>query len=130
MAAWRDLAPLFLRVALGAVMIAHGHDKVFGGMDGIVRLVSRDLGLHWSLAYAAAYAEFFGGFLVLIGLMTRWAALFIAATMAVAVFLVKWPDGLRDGYQFPLSLLAAALALVFTGGGWLSMDRHVVKKEF
>jgi putative oxidoreductase len=126
----RSFAPLLLRLVVGAVGIYHGHGKLFGGMDRFVETVE---GLHLPapllLAWVAALSEFVGGIFLVLGLMTRWAALFFAVTMGVAVFRVHWNDGFK-GYEFPLVLLVAAVSLVFTGGGWLSFDRHVVRSEF
>ena len=126
----RDLAPLFLRVAVGAAGIYHGHGKLFGGMSHFEEVVA---GLHLPapalLAWAAALSEFVGGILIVLGLLTRWAALFLGITMAVAVFRVHLHDGFRE-LEYPMVLLAACLSLVLTGGGWLSFDRHVVGREF
>jgi uncharacterized membrane protein YphA (DoxX/SURF4 family) len=62
-------------------------------------------------------------------LFTRWAALFIAGVMVVATTTIHWNQGLVKGYEFTLSLLAGAIALMILGGGWLSMDK-LVKKEW
>lgn len=127
----KDLAPLLIRIPLGAVMVYHGHGKVFGDMSGFAEGVA-DLGVPAMaavpLAWAAALSEFLGGIFVLLGLLTRWASLLIAITMAVAVFRVHWHQGFPK-YEFPLVLMGAALALVFWGGGWLSFDRHVIRRE-
>ena len=45
------------------------------------------------LAYLAAYTEFVGAFLLLIGLATRWISIPLMATMLVAIFAVHWPNG-------------------------------------
>jgi putative oxidoreductase len=122
----QPLALLVLRVVLGAIMIGHGYSKVFGGMEHHVATVSK-LGLPGSMAYLSAGAEFFGGILVVLGLITRFAAFSICINMAVAISYVHWRSGLfgDHGYQFPLSLAAIAFALIFLGAGPLSLDAMI-----
>jgi putative oxidoreductase len=117
------LALLVLRVVLGAVMIAHGYPKVFGGLHHHVGFVS-SLGLPGWLAYCSAFAEFFGGILVIAGLITRIAALAILIDLLVAIAKVHWKHGLSGpgGYEFPLSLCAIAFALIFFGAGPFALD--------
>lgn len=124
----RDLGPLLLRVAVGLVAIYHGHPKLFGGMDRFEQTVA-SLGMPGWMAWPAALSEFAGGIFLVLGLMTRWAALAFAATMAVAAFRVHGGDGFGE-YEFPMVLMVASLSLVLSGGGWLSFDRNIVKKEF
>jgi putative oxidoreductase len=106
----RDLAPLLLRLPLGAIMVFHGHGKVFGNMSGFAEGVAA-LGVpHWAvlpLAWAAALSEFVGGIFLVLGLLTRWAALLVAVTMGVATFSVMWPKGFSK-FEFPLMLFAAS----------------------
>ena len=74
-----------------------------------------------------ALVEFFGGVALLIGLLTRLAALGLAVNMLVAMLLVHAKSGFFNpgGIEFPLSLFAAALLLVFTGAGNYSSDKAV-----
>lgn len=117
------LALLVLRVVLGAVMISHGYPKVFGGLHHHVQFVG-SLGIPGWLAYFSAFAEFFGGILVIAGLITRIAALAILIDLLVAIAKVHWKHGLSGpgGYEFPLSLAAIAFALIFFGAGPIALD--------
>ena len=54
----QPLALLVLRIVLGAIMIAHGYHKVFGGMAHTVQFIS-NLGLPGWAAYLSAYAAVF-----------------------------------------------------------------------
>ena len=134
---WRtDAAALILRVAAGLIFIPHGYSKVFG--DGGPSAFAADLpgyGVPSFLGYLAAYAEFFGAILLIVGLLTRLDALLLAGTMFVAVFVVQLPDALRDpdaaGHRFfagmravelPLSLLAGLVVLLLIGPGRFSLD--------
>lgn len=119
----QPLALLVLRIVLGVIMIAHGKQKVFGGMEHHVQSVVH-LGLPAWMAYLSAGAEFFGGILVLVGLITRLASFAICINMCVAIAGVHWKNGLigNGGYQFPLTLAAIAFALIFFGGGPFALD--------
>lgn len=117
---------LLLRVALASVMIAHGWAKVHHGLAHHVQLV-QSLGMPGWLAYASAAAELGGGILVLIGLVTRFASLFILMDMLVAIVKVHLPNGLtgapgKPGYEFPLTLAAIALSLLLLGAGPIAVD--------
>jgi putative oxidoreductase len=74
---------------------------------------------------AAAFSEFVGGFLLLLGFLTRIGAFFIACTMLTAVLGVHLRIGffMPRGFEYALTLLAAAVALVISGGGMASIDR-------
>ena len=81
------------------------------------------------MAYLVAAAEFFGGILVIVGLLTRLAAFSIFIDMFVAITKVHWKHGFRGegGYEFPLALAALAFALIFLGAGPISLDNLVWK---
>jgi putative oxidoreductase len=119
----QPLALLVLRIVLGVIMIGHGYPKVFGGLSHHVQMV-RGLGLPGWLAYLSAASEFLGGILVLLGLLTRCAALAILIDVSVAIAKVHWKNGLlgNGGYQFPLALAAIAFALLFFGSGPFGLD--------
>ena len=77
------------------------------------------------MAVLAGSAEFFGGLLLIIGLLVRPAALVLATTMVVAIVTVHLQNGLfmsNNGYEFGLALLAISVALVVRGAGSLSAD--------
>lgn len=79
--------------------------------------------LFW--AFVLASSEFFGGLGVLVGLLTRLAALSILIGQVVAVAKVHGPHGLflsDRGFEYNLSLIAIALALLLVGAGAISLD--------
>lgn len=119
----QPLALLVLRLALGAVMVAHGYQKVHGHLHEFSATV-RSLGLPAWLGYVSAFTEFLGGILVVLGLFTRAAAFAIAIDMYVAIAKVHWKHGLvgAGGYEFPLALAAIAFALIFFGAGPIALD--------
>jgi len=120
------LAVLVLRLVLGSIMATHGWMKVHHGMANFVQLI-QSLGMPGWMAYVSAWAEFGGGILVLIGLLTRVASLFILLDMLVAIVKVHLGNGLvshsgKSGYEFPLALAAIALALALLGAGPFAAD--------
>ncbi|KXI27122.1 DoxX family protein [Paraglaciecola hydrolytica] len=130
-------APLALRIPIGITFIAHGAQKLFGafggyGLEGTGQWMA-SIGLEpgYLMALLAGSGEFFGGLLILLGLVTRPAALVLAVTMVVAIFSVHFQNGLfmsNNGYEFGLALLAAAVSLVFSGSGKVALDTVIAKK--
>jgi putative oxidoreductase len=79
-------------------------------------------------AWAAALAEFAGGLLVAIGLLTRPAALAIVFTMCVAAFLRHGADPM-DKKELALVYLAFGLLYLFIGAGRYSIDWLISRKR-
>ena len=87
-----------------------------------------DLRPSWFWLGAAAFSEFIGGALVLLGLFTRVAAFFIACVMAVAIAGVHWRNGFflsAGGFEYAFTLLCMAISLIISGGGNLSVDQRM-----
>ena len=122
---------LALRAGAGIVFAAHGAQKLFGwfggyGLEGTAGWMA-SIGLEPGLLMAvlAGSAEFFGGLLLIVGLLVRPTALVLAITMVVAIVTVHLQNGLfmaNNGYEFGLALLAISVALVLRGAGSLSAD--------
>ena len=119
----QPLAPLILRLALGAVLFAHGYAKVFGGLAAHTHFVA-EIGLPAWMGYVSAATEFLGGLLLILGLLTRLAGLAVTIEMLVAIFRVHLKHGLvgAGGYEFPLMIGAVAFALILIGPGPISVD--------
>jgi putative oxidoreductase len=107
-----------MRLVLGAIMIAHGYKKVFGGFHGHQQFVG-SLGIPAWMAYLSTATEFVGGILIVLGVCTRFAALAFLIEMCVAIAKVHWKNGFtgQGGYEFPLALVTIAFALMCYGGG-------------
>ena len=119
----QPLALLVLRIVIGAIMIAHGYGKVFGGFSRVREMVQH-LGFPGWMAYPLASTEFFGGILIIAGLFTRFVAIAMLIDMSVAIWKIHWHNGLKGpgGYQFPLAVVAIAFALIFFGAGPIAID--------
>jgi putative oxidoreductase len=127
----KDLGLTLLRVVVGVVFLAHGYQKLFIYGIGGVTAAFTQMGIlapHLS-AYLATFAEFFGGIALLLGLFTRLAAIPVAVNMVVAILQVHLQSGFfaPKGIEFPLTLLAANIALVLAGGGAFALDNVIFK---
>lgn len=122
---------LLLRVLVGGFFVGHGTQKLFGwfggnGLDATAQGFEQ-LGLRPGKpnAIAAGVAEAGGGALLLAGLGTPVAASALTATMLTAIDTVHAKNGpwvTKGGYEYNAVLIAAALALVETGPGKVSLD--------
>lgn len=129
-------APLVIRIPLGIILMAHGAQKLFGwfggyGLEGTGQwLASVGFEPGYLMALLAGSAEFFGGLALVLGLLTRPAAIVTAFTMLMAMT-VHIGNGLfvsNNGYEFALILLAASVSLAISGAGKLSVDTIVKVK--
>ena len=127
---------LLIRGILGVVFLFHGSQKLFGlfgggGINGTAGFFeSLGLPLPTVSALMAGGTEFFGGALLILGLLTRPAAVGLAFTMAVAIWTAH-----RDafaasagGMEYALTLGVVALGLALLGPGPISADRIVFRK--
>src|ERR1700688_1301912 len=113
---------LLLRLALGIIFIWHGYPKLThpNAMHGF--FVQH--GMPGYFVTVAGVLEVFGGGLIILGFMTRIAALLLAMEMAVAIWKVHSAGGYMavHNYEFPLVLAAACFALAAVGAGRASVD--------
>ena len=80
----------------------------------------------------AAIIETVGALLLLIGLFTRWTAFILSGEMAFAYFLGHAPKSVypaANGGSLAVLYCFVFLYLVFAGGGPLSVDRLVLKRD-
>jgi putative oxidoreductase len=138
-----SIAPLLLRLALGIVMFAHGAQKIFGwfggnGIDGTMQYFTASLGIPGPLAFVALWVELLCGIALVVGVLTRVAALGIAIQMIVAALLVHLPYGFfmnwmgqqqGEGFEYHILAVAMGLALMVLGGGAFSVDRALTKER-
>jgi len=127
-----DAALTLLRVVLGITFIMHGGQKLFVyGLDGVAGSFAQ-MGIPAAnlMGPFVAFVEFFGGIAIVLGLLTRLAALGVGATMVVAILTVHLKAGFFNpgGVEFPLSLLGTAITLAITGAGAFSLDALLAKR--
>lgn len=130
-----SLAPVVLRVVVGIIMAAHGWQKLSGGPAGFGEgMLGDNLGLPAPvlLGWVVTLVELVGGILLVLGALTRIAALPLIGVLLGAVLLVKLEVGLiaeeGAGAELDLALLAGLVAIVLLGPGRPSVD-HLVGIE-
>jgi putative oxidoreductase len=114
-----------LRVTVGVIFVVHGAMKLLdipGTTQGFTQL-----GIPYPqyAVYLAIAGELFGGLGILLGLLTRVAALGAFCSMAVAIGYAHLGHGLlakNGGWEYPLVLGMVALYFVTTGAGPFSLD--------
>ena len=129
-----DLGALITRIALGAVMIAHGAQKAF--LNGVAGTQQGFTGMGAPLPELSAVLvillELGGGLLIILGLATRVVALLNLVSMVGAALLVHLANGFfaADGGWELVGLLAAiSLALVVGGPGRISVDHALTARR-
>lgn len=126
-----------IRVGAGIIFSAHGAQKLFGwfggyGLEGTAGWMdSIGLGPGYLMALLAGSAEFFGGLLLIFGLLVRPTAVVLAITMLVAIFAVHFGNGLfmaNNGYEFALTLFVVSASLAVRGAGSYSADQVLAQR--
>ena len=122
-------APLFARITVGWVFMWSG----WGKLNNLPQVTENFIG--WGIPFPGFFTpltsgiEFFGGLLLLLGLLTRISAGALGVTMIVAIRAAKWGDvdsletllGFEEATYF-----AAFLWLAIAGPGAASLDRLLV----
>jgi len=125
-----------LRIVLGAVLVPHGCQKLFGWFGGMG--FERFSGLFDQLGYkpgvfwvaVVALTELVGGIMLIFGFFTRFAAAGVAIFMINAVWFTSakgffWTAG---GSEFSILILAVAFVVLIRGGGEYSIDSKMSKE--
>ena len=134
-----DWIQTIVRLILGIVFFAHGAQKLLGwfggpGLKGTLRTMHEFIGLPVPLAFAAVLTEFFGGLGLIVGLLSRVAAIGIGVTMLSAIVMVNGRYGLflnwfgdrkGQGYEYHLLAIALAAVIIVRGSGAMSLDRLI-----
>ncbi len=132
----QDLGLLLLRLAVGALLIAHGLQKAFGwwdgpGFDGFEKSLA-EMGFQHAdiLTYVATGGQIAAGLLLVLGLFTP-----VAAAGAMAYFVVgilaeamvaheeaRLSAFLTDGHEYKVILVCAIAAIILVGPGRYGLD--------
>ena len=118
-----SLGRAVLRVAVAAVFINHGRQKLFVyGFAGVTGAFTQ-MGVPFPgiMGPLIGLLEFFGGIALLLGLLTRLLAVGFVCDMLGAILLVQLKRGF-SAYELEFLLLGSSLALALTGAGRLSVD--------
>jgi putative oxidoreductase len=134
---------LILRLGLGIVMFPHGMQKVFGwfggyGFSGTFNFMTGMEHIPAVFAILAIAAESLGSVALIVGVLSRVAAFGIGIEMIVAALMVHMKNGFfmnwsgrqaGEGFEFHVLMVAIATALIFIGGGKLSVDRAIASQK-
>jgi len=126
-----------LRVVLGVIFLLHGYVKLFvpGAFKATVTFFAT-LGLPVPVysALVVSVAEFAGGILLILGLLTRWTSVVLIIEMLVAFFTVHLKQGFfimppAYGYEFVLLILAGLVVVLANGAGAFSLSKNYFKSR-
>jgi putative oxidoreductase len=138
-----DSATAILRFVLGVIFFAHGAQKMLGwfggyGFSGTMGFFTDVMHIPVLFAFLAITAEFFGGLGLILGFLTRIAALGIFSNMVVAIamvhhrfgFFMNWTGAQKgEGFEYHLLVLAITAFLMIRGAGAVSIDRVLASPE-
>jgi putative oxidoreductase len=128
-----DAGLAVLRIVLGVEMMMHGWQKFFtmgiGGVTGF--FTQMGIPMPGVMAPLIAFIELAGGFALVIGLLTRLAALGVVADLIGAMIFVHFKNGFFNpkGYEFPLLIVAAGITLILAGPGCYAIDNNLSARE-
>jgi putative oxidoreductase len=123
-----NLGLLILRLAIGAMMIHHGQDKLADPQAFATNyVVPLHLPFPLFFAHVAGYSEILGSWLLILGLLSPLGALALTGTMAVAAYHHILTSGFNI-YVLELVVLylGGSLALLLLGPGRYSFDAGIV----
>ncbi|MEQ9362697.1 MAG: DoxX family protein [Leptospirales bacterium] len=135
----QDLAATFLRIAVGAICMAHGVPKllaVLAGDFGFVNSMSDMFGgavFGWGVVLITILVEAFSGLLLVLGVRTRLNGLAVAALFFGIALIMHGADfpamfgagsGDQGKFEFPFLIAVGGLTLAFLGSG-----RHAVMRD-
>ena len=122
-----DIALLILRVGIGFLFILHGYPKIMGGIEKWTSLGAYGMGaigIYYFPAFwgfMAAFSEFVGGIMILLGLYIRYFSMLLFITMLVAISThFAAGDGI-GGASHAIESAIIFLCLFFSGAGNYSL---------
>ena len=125
--------PFFLRMTLAVTFFYHGMQKAFGwfGGEGWTATIEAWTAVDGiSLPYVAVailiVLELIIAALLFFGFLTRLGGFVVVLLMIGALIYIHGGSSFEE-VEHAILLLAAGLTLVFTGGGWFSLDRGISK---
>lgn len=126
-----DLALLVLRLVIGLFFVAHGANKIIGGLDGTAKWFA-GIGMKWPALQArlAAGTEIAAGLMFAAGLLLPLSAAGIVGVMIVAIVVAHLKAGFfvfapGQGWEYCATIVTVAVAVAIVGPGRWSLD-HLV----
>ncbi len=120
-----NAALLLIRIASALAFLYHGSAILFGAFGGPgPRGFAAFMHAPSVIGYLVGLAQFCGGLAILSGVLIRIGAACIIIVMLGAIFLVHLPHGFdigKGGFEYALTQLLIAIALLITGAGAWSL---------
>jgi putative oxidoreductase len=129
--AWQSRSILFVRLAVGLIFFTQGILKYIDPNMGVNRFTRIGFAHPYFTAHFVGTFEIICGFMILIGLLTRVAAIPLLIIIATAIASTKIPELTRpnQGFWFMVSdartdfaMFCSLLFLIVSGAGGLSVD--------
>ena len=130
----RNKGLLLLRVGIGIMFMCHGLPKLIAGPAAWTKLggATAAIGVHFAptfMGFMAAISEFGGGLLLVLGLFTRPACLFLFSTMIVATMMHIQKGDPFGKYSHALEAGILFFSLFFIGPGKVSLDEKLSQRK-
>lgn len=130
-------ATLLIRLVVGCVFLSEGIQKfLFSDQLGVGRFTKIGIPSPEVLAPFVGCLEIVCGCFLLLGLLTRLAAVPLIVIMLVAITTTKVPILMRSGFwmmaheaRTDFSMLLGSLFLLIVGAGCWSLDAHIARRE-
>ncbi|GAB4554789.1 MAG: hypothetical protein OHK0023_25340 [Anaerolineae bacterium] len=125
-----------LRLVIGFTFMATGLSKFQNLQSTELFFGSLGLPVPGVLALVVAVVEAVGGFLVVIGLLTRYMNVLHIIVLIVAIITVKLNTGFVPGgapgvgFELDLLMMTGSFVLLTFGSGALSVEGNVLRREF
>lgn len=118
---------LILRIFVGLMLLRHGLEKI-NNFEMLSSAFADPIGIGSKVSLTLITAtETLGSIFIIIGLLTRPAALAVAFGMGIAAFLFHQPFSIT-GSELPLMYLGIAITIIITGAGRYSIDNFIGRK--
>ena len=134
-----DAALVLLRVVIGVIFIVYGW-RHMSDLSGYIQAYDQafNIPLPGLFAPLVASIHLFGGFAIVLGVLTRYVGALMAITMIVSTLTVRLPQGLAEGqdilgltgfWDLDLALAGIGIALMLTGPGAYALEPKLLGRE-
>jgi len=119
---------VFIRVALGISLFIKGISFMYdlSALEGLLSKSSLNNYSSW-MTLTITWIHLLGGFLIIIGLLTRWAVLLQIPVLLGAVIFINSPFAAGSEFGFSLVMLLLLIFFFIEGGGPFSLDNYFSK---
>ena len=121
---WHDITHWGIRASIGVIFIVHSLKKFEPSwQEWLV-----GVGIPPEMQLPIALAEFIGGILLIVGVLTRITGVIFSVILLGAIFHIRWENGFfvsQGGWEWDLVMLAAVLSIIAAGPGRVSIANLV-----